>query len=131
MNDANQRSVLDFEMLRRFGAKWAVLTAMAANMVKKGIPVPGDVVEELKTARVKIGSGCMSPCEVNCDLAKVEGQLFSQCHLLDAQDFTQWCDLLAEAMQGKLDYERIRGIPALEPVKNDCQFLGCACSGSQ
>ena len=31
-------------------------------------------------------------------------------------------------MQGKLDYQRIMDIPALDPVKNDCMFLGCKCS---
>ncbi len=128
MSEASDRSAFEFEVLRRFGAKWAVLTAMTGDMTRKGIKVPHGVVEELGAVRVKIGSGCFSTCEVSCELSKVEGQLFSQCDRLDPQDFQQWCDLLAEAMQGKLDYGRIRGIPALEPVKNDCQFLGCRCS---
>jgi hypothetical protein len=131
MSDQNDRRGFELEILRRFGAKWAVLTAMTADMANKGINVPTGVIEGLKIARVKIGSGCFSPCEVNCELGKAEGQIFSQCNLLDEKDFQQWCDLLAEAMQGKLDYERIRGIAALEPVKNDCQFLGCACASSR
>jgi hypothetical protein len=131
MSNASDRSALEFEMLRRFGAKWVVLTAMAADMAKRGIEVPGQIIEELKTARVKIGSGCLSACEINCELAKAEGHLFSQAPRLGEQDFEQWCNLLAEAMQGKLDSERVRGIPALDPVKNDCQFLGCSCSSSR
>ena len=100
-------------------------------MARKGIEVPRDVFTTLKTARSKIQSGCFSPCEVACDLSQAEAPLFSQGYLLDQQDFQEWSDLLAEAMQGKLDYQRIMNIPALEPVKNDCQFLGCKCSSSR
>ncbi len=86
-------------------------------MVKKGIEVASEVVTELQTARLKIVSGCFSTCEVACTLSLVEGQLFSRCHLLAEQEVTSWCDLLAEAMQGKLDYERIRGVAALDPIR--------------
>jgi hypothetical protein len=128
MGDPTDKSQFDFEILKRYGAKWAVLTAMTAHMTRKGIEVPRDVFEVLKTARGKIASGCFSVCEVGCDLSQAEGPLFSQGYLLDQQDFQEWSDLLAEAMQGKLDYQRIMDIPALEPVKNECQFLGCKCS---
>jgi hypothetical protein len=131
MSNPSDASALEFEMLKRFGAKWVVLTAMAADLAKKGIAVHPSTVEELKTARVKIGSGCISACEANCELSKAEGHLFAQADRLGEEGFAQWCDLLAEAMQGKLDVERIRGIPALAPVKNDCQFLGCSCSTSR
>jgi hypothetical protein len=130
MDNTQDKRDFDFEMLRRYGAKWAVLTAMTSDMVRKGIEVPRPVFETLKTARGKIESGCFSTCEVGCDLSQVEGPLFSQGYLLDQQDFQQWSDLLAEAMQGKLDYQRIMDIPALAPVKNDCTFLRCSCSSS-
>ena len=130
MGDATDRRVFDFEMLKRYGAKWAVLAAMAADMVRKGVEMPSGVMEALKTARSKIESGCFSPCEIGCDLSQVEGPLFSQGYLLDQREFQQWSDLLAEAMQGKLDYQRIMDIPALAPVKNDCMFLRCGCSSS-
>ena len=84
---------------------------------EKGIAVPQDVFEALKTVRGKIESGCFSPCEVGCDLAVAEGPLFSQGYLLDQNDFQQWSDLLGEAMQGKLDYQAMMGIPAFDPVK--------------
>jgi hypothetical protein len=130
MSDTMDSSISQFEMLKRLGAKWAVLTAMTADMIRKHVELPGQVVEELKTARLKIGSGCFSPCEVTCGLSKAEGQIFSRCHLIDPQEFEDWCNLLAEAMQGKLDYERIRGISVLAPVRSDCEFLRCACSES-
>ena len=96
----------------------------------QGITLPPVVFEALKTARSKIESGCFSICEVGCDIAQAEGPVFSECHRLDQQQFQEWSDLLGEAMQGKLDYQRILGIPALDPVKNDCGFLNCSCSSS-
>ena len=127
MSDPSDKTDFDFEILRRYGAKWAVLAAMTADMTKRRIEVPPAVFEALKTVRGKIESGCFSPCEVGCDLAVAESHLFSQGYLLEEKDFQQWSDLLGEAMQGKLDYQTMMGIPAFEPVKNDCRFLGCAC----
>ena len=128
MANVSEESAAGFELLKRLGAKWAVLTAMTAEMAGKGIKVPTSVNEDLKIARIKLGSGCFSPCDVGCGLSKVEGQLFSQCHLLGDKEVDDWCDLLAEAAQGKLNYERIRGIAAVSPVRGDCEFLKCVCS---
>jgi hypothetical protein len=125
---ADDRQVVEFEILKRYGAKWAVLAAMTSHISRKGISVAPRVFEVLRTARSKIESGCFSTCEVGCELSEAEGQIFSQCDLLEQQDFQKWSDLLAEAMQGKLDYQRILGIPALAAVKNDCGFLRCNCS---
>jgi hypothetical protein len=128
MSNPSDKSAFEFEMLKRYGSKWAVLAAMTAKMTRLGIEVPRSVFDALNTARGKIESGCFSTCEVSCDLSLVEGPLFSQCHLLEPQEFQTWSDLLAEAMQGKLDYERILGIPALAPIQNECRFLQCRCS---
>jgi hypothetical protein len=128
MGDVKDEITVAFDLLRRFGGKWAVLTAMSMDMTGKGIVLPPEVNELLKTARLKIESGCYSSCEVNCALAEVESRIFSQCHRLSDQEFMNWTDLLGEAMQGKLNYQRIRGIRALDPVKNDCSFLECTCS---
>jgi hypothetical protein len=128
MGDPNDKVLFDFEMLKRYGARWAVLAAMTSHMTQKRIDLPRDVFEALKTARGKIESGCFSTCEVACDLSQAEGPLFSHAYLLDESEFQQWSDLLAEAMQGKLDHARIMDIPALAPVKNECAFLTCKCS---
>ena len=127
MSDAKGASLKEFEILRRLGGRWAVLTAMSLAMTKKGIPLPADINEKLKIARVKIVSGCASPCEVNCVLAEAESRLFSQGSALGDEEFMMWSDLLGEAAQGKLDYARIQMIPALEPIHQDCGFLGCTC----
>ena len=128
MDKLNADRQVALDMLKRLGSKLVVLTAMSFDMSKKGIEVSHSINEKLRMIRVKIVSGCFPPCEVACSLDEVEGQLFSKCHLLEEKNFMQWCDLLGEAMQGKLDYERIQRIPALEPVKSDCDFLGCTCS---
>jgi len=127
MSYAKDESVREFEVLRRLGGRWAVLTAMTMAILKKGIPLPADVNEKLKMARVKIASGCVSPCEASCVLAEAESRIFSQGSVLGDDEFTLWSDLLAEAAQGKLDYARIQLIPALEPVHQDCRFLDCSC----
>lgn len=127
MSYAKDANVMEFELLRRLGGKWAVLTAMSLTIHKKGVSLPPDINEKLKTARVNIVSGCISPCEVNCMLAETESQLFSQGSALGDEEFMMWSDLLGEAAQGKMDYARIQMISALEPVRQDCRFLGCTC----
>ena len=127
MSDAEDASLMEFEILRRLGGRWAVLTAMSLAMLKKGMPLPPDINERLKIARVTIVSGCASACEANCVLAEVECRLFSQGPALGDEEFMMWSDLLGEAAQGKLDYARIQLIPALEPIYQDCRFLGCTC----
>ena len=129
MNETHEEgATIDYELLTRFGGKWAVLMSMSVDMAQRGIALPEDVHEKLTTVRIKIGSGCYSPCEINCALADVEGRLFSRGHLLEEQEFMDWSDLLGEAMQGRLDYDRILATRVLEPVKNDCRFLTCSCS---
>ena len=128
MSEVHDDRAVAFELLKRFGGKWAVLMAMSVDMAKKGIALPPDVNEKLTTARVKICSGCFSTCEVSCTLAEVESRLFSRGNLLNEQEFMDWSDLLGAAMQGQLDYERILHTRALAPVKSDCQFLNCSCS---
>jgi hypothetical protein len=127
MSSAKDVSLMEFEVLRRLGGKWAVLMAMSVAMHKRGMSLPPDINERLKTARVKIVSGCVSPCEANCALAEAESRLFSQGPALGDEEFMMWSDLLGEAAQGRLDYARIRMIPALEPIHQDCRFLGCTC----
>jgi hypothetical protein len=130
MSRVKDANVVEFELLKRLGGRWAVLVAMSLAMHKKGISLPPDISEKLKIARTKIVSGCISPCEANCALAEAEVRLFSQAPTLGDEEFMTWSDLLGEAAQGKLDYARICMIPALEPVRQDCSFLGCTCGNA-
>ncbi len=116
-----------FELLKKYGTRWAVLTAWELDLAKRGVSVPGVVNDQLKLSRMKIMSGCFSPCEVGCTLGQAEGQLVSAGAALGEAYVRQWFDLLGQSMQGLIDPRRIADIPALEPVATDCKFLECQC----
>ena len=56
MSHAKDASPMEFEILRRLGGRWAVLTAMSLAMHKKGILLPPEINE-----RLKIGGSKSSP----------------------------------------------------------------------
>lgn len=126
IDQADQRKV-SFEWLKKFGTKWAVLAALVVDLGKRGVKIPREMNEQLKLARMQIMSGCFSPCEVGCLLGKLEGQLVSIGASLGEDYLRPWFDLLGQAMEGRIDPQRISEIPALQPVINDCTFLGCRC----
>ena len=119
---------LSVEMLKKFGTRWAVLAAMRLDMASQGIRIGAETDEQLKLARVQILSGCFSPCEVGCSLSKIEGQLISSGFSLGGEYLRPWSELLAQAMRGEIDPNRIGEIPALRPVEMDCKFMGCRCA---
>lgn len=118
---------VSFEWLKKFGMKWAVLAALVSDLGKRGVRIPVDVNEELKLARMKIMSGCFSPCEVGCALGKLEGQLVSIGAALGEDYLRPWFDLLGQAMEGRIGPSQVSDIPALEPIANDCKWLACRC----
>ena len=118
---------VSFESLKKSGMKWAVLAAWVIDLGRRGVRVPAAVNEELKAARMKIMSGCFSPCEIACAFGKLEGQLIALGASLGEDYLRQWSDLLGQAMEGRIDPSRISDIPALEPVANDCKLLACRC----
>jgi len=128
MNTMQEERRVEFEVLTKMGARWAVLAAMSLDMAKRGTRIAPEVDEQLKLARVKILSGCFSPCEVSCTLGKIEGHLASLAFSLGEVYWRDWSALLAQAMQGQIDLQRVGEIPALKPIENDCTFKGCSCS---
>jgi len=122
----NDRAV-SFDLLKKYGMKWVVLAAWVIDLGKRGIRVPSDVNEELKVARMKIMSGCFSPCEIACAFGKLEGQLIALGASLGEDYLRPWSDLLGQAMEGRIDPGRVSEIPALEPIANDCKWLACRC----
>lgn len=119
---------LSYDLLGKFGSRWAVLTAMGLELQRRGIRVSPEVTEQLKLARMEIVSGCFSTCEVGCLLSRVEGQLISIGAPLGPEHLRIWSDLLAAAMQGRIDLKAVGDIPALQPVESDCAFLACRCA---
>jgi hypothetical protein len=122
----NDREV-SFDLLKKYGMKWAVVAALVIDLGRRGIRVPSDVNEELKVARMKIMSGCFSPCEIACAFGKLEGQLIALGASLGEDYLRPWSDLLGQAMEGRIDPGRVSEIPALEPIANDCKWLACRC----
>ena len=122
----NDRAV-SFDLLKKYGMKWAVVAALVIDLGRRGIRVPSDVNEELKVARMKIMSGCFSPCEIACAFGKLEGQLIALGASLGEDYLRPWSDLLGQAMEGRIDPGRVSEIPALEPIANDCKWLACRC----
>ena len=122
----NDREV-SLDLLKKYGMKWAVLAAWVIDLGKRGIRVPSGVNEELKVARMKIMSGCFSPCEIACAFGKLEGQLIALGASLGEDYQRPWSDLLGQAMEGRIDPGRVSEIPALEPIANDCKWLACRC----
>ncbi len=118
---------VSFDWLKRLGMKWAVLAALAVDLGKRGVRVPPDATEDLKLSRMKIMSGCFSPCEVGCLLGKLEGQFVSIGSSLGEDYLRSWFELLGQAMEGRIDPGRVSDIPALEPIANDCKWLACRC----
>jgi hypothetical protein len=98
----DDRSV-SFEMLKRFGMKWAVLAALVTDLGKRGVHLPPDTNEQLKLTRMKIMSGCFSPCDVGCAFGKLEGQLISLGSALGEDYLRPWFGLLGQAMEGRID----------------------------
>jgi hypothetical protein len=128
MEGTQEARAVSLDMLKKFGTRWAVLAAMRLDMASRGIRIEGETDEQLKLARVQVLSGCFSPCEVGCSLSKVEGQLISIGSSLGGEYLRPWSELLAQAMRGEIDPQRIAEIPALRPVEMDCKFLGCRCA---
>ena len=118
---------VSLDMLKKYGTRWAVLAAMRLDMAGRGITIGSEIDEQLKLARVQILSGCFSPCEVGCTLSKVEGQFISIGSSLGGDYIREWSGLLAQAMQGEIDPNRVAEIPALKPLAMDCKFLACRC----
>jgi hypothetical protein len=118
---------VSFELLKKFGMKWAVVAALVVDLGKRGVKVPSTVNEDLKVARMKIMSGCFSPCEIGCAFGKLEGQLIALGASLGEDYMRPWSDLLGQAMEGRIDPRRVSEIPALQPIANDCKWLACRC----
>lgn len=118
---------VSYDLLKKYGAKWAVLAAMQADLSRKGIAVPELTNKEIQMSHAKISSGCFSPCDANCDLTKIEANLVSNGAVLGDEYMDQWFDLMGEAMSGALGPEKISEIPLLKPVETMCGFLQCTC----
>ena len=116
-----------YDLLRKYGARWAVLAAMEVDLFKRRVTVPHEISKALEAAHVKISSGCFSTCEADCSLSKIEAGLIPICSGFGDEYVDRWYDLLGRAMQGNIDRTDISDIPLLKPVETNCGFLECIC----
>ncbi len=127
MTMADKKKV-SYDLLKKYGAKWAVLAALELDLRKKGVTVPTETSKAIEMSQVKISSGCFSTCEAHCDLAKIEGALIGLGAGYGEEYMDQWIDLLGQAMAGELIHDKILRIPLLKPIESKCGFLECGCS---
>jgi hypothetical protein len=127
---AQDERQVSFDSLKKYGMKWAVLAALVIDLGKRGARITAGINERLKLTRMKVMSGCFSPCEIACEFNKLEGQLIALGSTLGEEYLRPWSDLLGRAMEGRIDPDRISEIPALDPVANDCRLLACRCGES-
>jgi hypothetical protein len=123
----NDRRKQEEGVLEKYALRWAVLAAWKTEIVKRGVSVPPDVMSDLATARVKISSGCFSPCEVGCDLRKIEGTLTAVDASSAGEQTDKWLGLLGRAMADKVEPDELLSVPAIRIQFNDCRSRGCAC----
>jgi len=128
MVQTQEEKRVSFEMLKKYGAKWAVLAALEADLCKKGVVIPAETIKEIEMSHVKISSGCFSTCQADCDLSKIEASLVSKGADFGDEYMDQWFNLMGEAMSGNLDPQKISEIPLLKPIESSCAFLrDCQC----
>ena len=114
-------------VLEKYALRWAVLAAWRTELGQRSVSVPPDIMGSLETSRVKISSGCFSPCEVGCDLRRIEGVLISVDASSPREQTDKWLGLLGRAMAEGLEPRELLSVPAIRIRFNDCRMRGCAC----
>lgn len=127
MNSGKEETRVSYDLLKKYGAKWAVLAAMEANLMDRGAKIPPTTSKDLEMAHVKISSGCFSSCDAHCDLCKIEAGLVSIGAAYGDEYMDEWFDLMGHAMTGDLDAKKISSVPLLKPIESKCGFMECTC----
>jgi len=108
--------------------RWAVLLSLSFDLSRKKVTLPSSAIDELRTSRMMLESGCFSACDICCILDGVEQKLVPGAVSLGGKYFESWLGLLEKAMKGQLTSEEVRGLPLIRPVVTDCEFLRCTCN---
>jgi hypothetical protein len=127
MDKRDNKEKVSYDLLKKFGAKWAVLAAMELDLASKGEFISKRTLKNLEMAHVKISSGCFSTCEASCDLGKIEGAMVAIGAQYGDNYMDKWFDLFELAMAGKLESKDIANVPVLKPIQSKCGFLECNC----
>lgn len=103
------------EMYSRFGWRWAVLAYMAGRVVLQGRSLSSSIVDDLRTTRARIESGCESLCDIDVDLRGLEIKLFPILLNVSQGEVHTMLELLSKAMNGSIQ-ERDIDLSPLRPV---------------
>jgi hypothetical protein len=115
------------EVLESFGLRWAVLSAWHDDLRSRGMAFDAGLARMLEAARVKIASGCMSSCEVGCDLARTEAALVSRTATLAPEAVDEWLETLFTAMTEPDEVKRKPWFRTVNVSHLDCGFRPCFC----
>lgn len=107
------------DMYSRFGWKWDVLACMAARILTDGRALPNDILQDLKSARTRMESGCHTLCDVAADLRDLEIKLFSALLHLSQGEVHSMLELISKAMNGSIQEKDIDLSP-LRPILVEC-----------
>jgi hypothetical protein len=107
------------QLYLRFGWKWAVLAYMAARILTHRKPLPSDILQDLKSARTRMESGCHTLCDVAADLRDLEIKLFSALLHVSQGEVHSMLELISKAMNGSIQEKDIDLSP-LRPILVDC-----------
>jgi hypothetical protein len=127
MDKSNVETPVGFSVLKKYGAKWAVLAAMELDLANRGTYISPRIQKDLEMAHVKISSGCFSTCEASCDLNKIEGTMVAIGAQYGDEYMDRWFHLFEQAMAGDLESKDIANVPLLNPIYSKCGFLECNC----
>ncbi len=103
------------EMYSRFGWKWAVLAYMAGRIVSHTGQLPTDLVDDLRTIRSTMESGCEGLCDIAADLRHLEIKMFPVVLKVSEGEAHTMLELLGKAMDGSL-HEKDIDLSPLRPM---------------
>lgn len=128
MNIKQKSKTESHDLMRKFGSRWAILAAMRIDMNKKGIELSKELNEKFENAKIKIRSGCYSVCDVECVLSGIEASILPQALILGDDYVDGWMKLLERVSNDEINLNELTEIPALEPVRQDCESFRCSCA---
>jgi len=118
---------VELEALKRLGMRWAVLLSLSYDLFEKKVELSSSINEKFRASRVILESGCFSTCDVCCWLDDIEQELVLKAASLGKEYLDNWLNLLTKAVNGRLTSEEVMGLPFIQPVVTECEFLRCAC----
>jgi len=96
-----------------------VLAHAAARVLERGKQLPGDFLRDLRSARIRMESGCHSLCDIAADLRSLEITLFPAVLRLSEREVHVMLELIGKAMNGTIQ-EKDVDLSPLKPVLVDC-----------